>query len=368
MKRLRRAWRWVVGACVSMCALAGLAAAQDKAKAAPAGPDYERLLKPLRFREIGPATMGGRIDDFAVVESNPDIFYVGTASGGVFKTTNGGTTWEAVFDDQPVSTIGDIAVAPSDPSIVWVGTGEANNRQSSSWGNGIYKSTDGGTTWKHMGLAGTHHIARVVIHPTDPNIVYVAALGRLWGPSKDRGLYKTTDGGKTWSNVLFINEDTGITDVAMDTESPGTLIAASYQRRRTVFGFAGSGPGSGLHKTTDGGATWKKLEEGLPWDPTPQRAAAGGGPGGGGGGGGFGGGGGGGGGGFGAFQGQPQPSPSPTPAPEAMKEIGRIGVAFYRKNTNIVYALVEHASGGIYRSEDKGETWAKMSDTNPRPM
>jgi photosystem II stability/assembly factor-like uncharacterized protein len=327
--------------------------AQQKA----ADPDYEATFKPLRFREIGPATMGGRIDDFAVVESNPDIIYVATASGGVFKSVNGGTTWEPIFDNEAVSTIGDITLAPSDPSIVWVGTGEANNRQSSSWGNGVYRSTDAGRTWTHMGLADTHHIARIVIHPTDPNTLYVAAVGRLWGPSKERGLYKTTDGGKTWNNVLFVNEDTGVTDVALDHESPGTLIAAAYQRRRTVFGFNGSGPHGGLHKTTDGGATWKKLEKGLPWDASPPEAPRGFGRGSGGG---FGGGG---------FGGQPQAQQPPRPiAPEAMKEIGRIGVSFYRKNTNILYALVEHAGGGIFRSDDKGETWTKQSDTNPRPM
>src|SRR5437016_2315642 len=262
-----------------MCLLAGNISTAQKAKGgttpAPAAtaasqPDYDAILKQLHFREIGPASMGGRIDDFAVVESNPDIIYVGAASGGVFKTVNGGTTWEPVFDNEVTSTIGDVTIAPSDPSVVWVGTGEANNRQSSSWGNGVYKSTDGGKTWQHMGLAETHHIARIVIHPTDPNTLYVAAVGRLWGPSKERGVYKTTDGGKTWSSVLFVNEDTGVTDLAMDPDSPGTLIAAAYQRRRTVFGYNGSGPGSGLYKTTDGGATWKKLEKGLPWDPTPR--------------------------------------------------------------------------------------------------
>ncbi len=332
-------------------------AAKNVAAAAPASapkPDYDGIFKALRFREIGPAAMGGRIDDFAVVENNPDIIYVGTASGGIFKSVNGGTTWEPIFDNETTSSIGDLAIAPSDPAVVWAGTGEPNNRQSSSWGDGVFKSTDGGRTWQHMGLSETQTIGRIVIHPTNPNIVYVAAAGRLWGRSKERGVYKTTDGGKTWALVKFVNEDTGATDIAMDPASPDTLIAAFYQRRRTVFGFNGSGPGSGLYKTTDGGATWKKLEKGLPWDPNPRPAAqAGGGM--------FGGGGG-----RGGQQAQ-QPATPPVP-PEAVNEIGRIGINFYRRDGQVVYALIEHAGGGIFRSDDGGETWTKMSDTNPRAM
>src|SRR4029077_3930841 len=167
-------------------------------------------LKNLEVREIGPAVMGGRIDDFGVVESNPNIVYAGTASGGVWKTTNNGTTWEPVFDKEGVSTIGDIAIAPSDPAVVWVGTGEPNNRQSSSWGDGAYKSLDGGKTWKKMGLEGTRHIGQIVIHPKNPEVVYVAALGHLWGPNPERGVYKTADGEKTWSQVLKLNDDTGV--------------------------------------------------------------------------------------------------------------------------------------------------------------
>jgi len=274
-------------------------------------------LKNLEFREIGPAVMGGRIDDFGVVESNPNIVYVGTASGGVWKTTNNGTTWEPVFDKEGVSTIGDIAIAPSDPAVVWVGTGEPNNRQSSSWGDGIYKSLDAGKTWQKMGLAATHHIGRIVIHPKNPEIVYAAALGHLWGPNPERGVYKTTDGGKTWNQTLKINDDTGVSDIAMDPESPDTLYAAAYERRRTPFGFNGGGPDSAIYKTVDGGATWKKLTKGLPY--------------------------------------------------ENGGETGRIGLDIYRKDSNIVYAIVQHEKGGTYRSEDKGETWKKMGDTNPRP-
>jgi len=273
--------------------------------------------KSLEFREIGPAVMGGRIDDFAVVESNPKIIFVGTASGGVWKTTNNGTTWEPVFDKEGVSTIGDLAIAPSDPSVVWVGSGEPNNRQSSSWGDGAYKSIDGGKTWKNVGLEKTHHIGRIVIHPRNPDVVYVAALGHLWGPNPERGVYKTTDGGKTWSQVLKINEDTGVSDIAMDPESPDILYAAAYERRRTPFGFNGGGTDSAIYKTIDGGATWKKLTKGLPY--------------------------------------------------ENGGETGRIGLDIYRKDPNIVYAVVQHEKGGTFRSEDKGETWKKMGDTDPRP-
>ena len=205
--------------------------------------------------------MGGRVDDFAVVESDPRIIYVGTAAGGIFKTVNGGVTWEPIFDDQPNPTIGDIALAPSDPSILYVGTGEPNNRQSSSWGNGVYKSMDAGKTWQHMGLKDTHHIGRVVIHPTDPNIVYVAALGHLWGPNHERGVFKTTDGGTTWTQSLYIDDDTGVSDIAMDPHSPNIIYAAAYERRRTVFGYNGGGPKGGLYRTIDGGAHWTKLTQ-----------------------------------------------------------------------------------------------------------
>ena len=302
--------------CLGSPALARSKAAGSSAPPAQAvAPLTAEHLKGLEFRSIGPAIMGGRIDDFAVVESNPSTFYVGTASGGILKTTNNGTTFEPVFDDQLVSSIGDLAIAPSDPQVLYAGTGEPNNRQSSSWGNGVYKSLDGGKTWQHAGLAETHHIGRVLVHPRNAEVVYVAALGRLWGPSQERGLYKTTDGGRSWTNTKFVDQDTGFVDVAMDPQSPDTLYAASYQRRRTPFGYNGGGPGSGLWKTTSGGATWTKLTKGLPEG-----------------------------------------------------EIGRIGIAVYLRDPSVVYVLVEHAKeGGIYRSEDRGESFTKMSATNPRP-
>ena len=289
--------------------------AQSKSGSEPA--KAVEALKGLQFRELGPAIMGGRVDDFAVVESDPKIVFVGMASGGVWKTTNAGTTWEPLFDKESVPTIGDITLAPSDPSIVWVGSGEANNRQSSSWGDGAFKSTDGGKTWTKMGLGDTHHIGRIVIHPVNPGVIYVAALGHLWGPNHDRGVFKTTDGGKSWTQSLYINEDTGVVDIAMDPQSPDTLYAAAYERRRTAFGFNGGGPHGAIYKTTDGGATWKKLTKGLPY--------------------------------------------------EKGGDVGRIGLDIYRKNPDIVYAVVQHAQGGIFRSEDKGETWTRMSDTDPRP-
>ncbi|MDX6305912.1 MAG: hypothetical protein QOI77_2881 [Blastocatellia bacterium] len=223
------------------------------------------MLKRFVWRGIGPASMGGRIDDIAAVESNPYIFYVGFATGGVWKTVNNGTTFTPIFDTYSTASIGDIAIASSNPDTVWVGTGEPNNRQSSSFGDGIYKSTDGGKTFAKMGLENSQTIARIVIDPKDANIVYVAVLGHLFGPNKERGIYKTTDGGKTWNNVKFIDEDTGFTDLVMDASDSKTLYAASYQRRRTSWGFNGGGPGSGIWKTTDAGKSWTKLQgNGLP--------------------------------------------------------------------------------------------------------
>jgi photosystem II stability/assembly factor-like uncharacterized protein len=271
----------------------------------------------LSFRNIGPATMGGRVDDLAVLESNPAVFYVGTATGGLWKTTNNGTTWEVLFDDlEDVVSIADIAIPPGDEDTVWVGTGENNNRQSQSWGNGVYKSTDSGQTWKHMGLRDSRSIARIIVDPMDHDVVYVAALGSVWGPGKERGVYKTTDGGLTWSNVLFVNADTGATELVMDPANNKVLYAATYQRRRSTCCFNGGGPGSAIYKSSDAGRTWTKLTNGIPTG-----------------------------------------------------DLGRIGMDVYRANPNIVYARIEHATeSGTYRSDDAGLTWRRMSNTNPRPM
>jgi photosystem II stability/assembly factor-like uncharacterized protein len=257
---------------IGLCALAGRGLIAQGPPPAPQLPppinqSDDPLLKPFLWRSIGPANMGGRIDDIAVVESNPSIIYVGFATGGLWKSTNNGTTWTPIFDQYPVASIGDIAIAPSNPDILYVGTGEPNNRQSSSFGAGVYKSTDAGKTFECVGLEETQSIARVVVHPKDPNIVYVAALGHLFGPNQERGLYKTIDGGKTWTNTKFIDENTGFTDVAMDPSNPNVLIAASYQRRRAPWGFNGGGPGSAIWKTTDAGKSWTKLTAGLPANP-----------------------------------------------------------------------------------------------------
>ncbi|MGQ0650306.1 MAG: WD40/YVTN/BNR-like repeat-containing protein [Gemmatimonadaceae bacterium] len=276
---------------------------------------HSQDLSALPWRHIGPSSFGGRIDDVEAVPGRPATIFVGTAGGGVFRSINNGTTWDAVFDRDGRSTsIGDIAIAPSDPNIIWVGTGEPNNRQSSTWGDGVYRSLDGGTTWTHMGLQDTHHIGRVVVHPRDPGIVFVAALGHLWGPNAERGLYRSRDAGKTWQKVLAGNDVTGAVDVAMDPDGR-TLYAAMYQRQRKAFGFVGGGPGSGLFRSLDGGDTWERLTSGLPTGT-----------------------------------------------------IGRIGIAIAPSQPATVYAIIESRQGGLFRSDDRGTTWRKTASLNPRPM
>src|SRR6476659_369571 len=225
----------------------------------------DALLKPFRFRSIGPASMGGRIDDIAVSESDPSTIYIGYAVGGVFKSDNNGTTFTPVFETYGTASIGDIAIHPTNPNIVYVGTGEANNRQTSSFGDGIYKTTDGGKTFTNIGLKDTQTIARIVIDPKNPETVYVASPGHLFGPNPERGVFKTTDGGKSWNKIRFIDDDTGFTDIAIDPSNSNILYAASYQRRRSGCCFNGGGPNSALWKTTDAGKSWTKLSgNGLP--------------------------------------------------------------------------------------------------------
>ena len=293
------------------------------------GDPMTRATSALRFRTIGPTIMGGRVSELAVVESDPRIFYVGVASGGVWKTENAGITFEHVFKDESTASVGAVAVAPSNPNVVWVGTGEPNNRQSSPWGNGVYRSTDAGRSWKHLGLENTHHIGRIRVHPRDPDVAYVAAVGHLWGPNPERGVYRTTDGGGSWEKVLFVDDDTGAIELAMDMADPNTLFAAMYQRRRRAWGFNGGGPGSGIYRTVDGGDTWTELTDGLPDG-----------------------------------------------------DKGRIGIDIYRGDGNLVFALVEAdargpgqgfgqgggGKNGVYRSTDRGDSWEKLSSTNNRPM
>lgn len=239
----------------------------------PAQGDAQRTLESAQldgvtWRSVGPANMGGRIVDLAVREDKPAVFYFGAATGGVWKTTNGGTTFSPIFDDQGSGSVGALALAPSNPDIVWVGTGEANARNSCSYGDGIYKSVDGGASWTHMGLRESRHIGRIVIHPSDPDIVYVAVLGHVWGPNPMRGLYKTTDGGQTWTQSLAIDDDTGCIDLRLHPNDPNVVYAAAYEVRRDGFDTNDPavkyGEKAGLYRSLDGGASWKKLAGGLP--------------------------------------------------------------------------------------------------------
>src|SRR3954469_23899555 len=257
-------------AALGISGLAVRPSAQGGAQAAAAAEPMvnqskDPLLGSFRFRSIGPASMGGRIDDIAVSESDPNVIYVGYAVGGVFRSENNGVSFEPVFQTYTTASIGDIAIHPRDPNIVYVGTGEPNNRQTASFGDGIYKTTDGGKTFTNIGLKETQTIARIVIDPKNPETVYVASPGHLFGPNKERGVYKTTDGGKTWNLVKYVDPDTGFTDIALDPVNTSIVYAASYQWRRQGCCFNGGGSGSAIWKSTDAGKTWTKLTgNGLP--------------------------------------------------------------------------------------------------------
>src|SRR5689334_22678230 len=265
----------------------------------------------LRFRSIGPAFTSGRVIGFAVDPTNPARYYAAVASGGVWKTINAGITWTPVFDREGSYSIGCITLDPKNPLTVWVGTGENNSQRSVSYGSGVYKSDDGGKTWRNVGLKNSEHIGRIAIDPKDSNIVYVAAQGPLWGPGGDRGLYKTTDGGKTWGQILKISENTGVSDVEIDPNNPETLYAAAYQRRRHMWTLIDGGPESAIYKSTDAGATWNRVRAGLP-----------------------------------------------------TTDMGRIGLAISPVDSNVVYATIESGDrkGGIFRSSDRGGSWEKRND------
>src|ERR1700687_3778792 len=265
----------------------------------------------LKFRLLGPAVASGRVMSIAVNPKNKKEYYVGVASGGVWKTVNDGTTWAPVFDGEGSYSIGWVALDPNDSSVVWAGSGESNSQRSVSYGDGIYRSEDGGKSWQNLGLKKSEHIGRVVVDPRDSKVVYVAAEGPLWGPGGDRGLYKSTDGGKNWKAVLTVSENTGVVDVAIDPSSPDIVYAAAYQRRRHVYTLIDGGPESAIYKSTDAGATWNKLKSGLP-----------------------------------------------------SVDMGRIGLAVSSADPSVVYATIEAADGkgGIFRSNDRGATWDRKNE------
>ncbi|WP_299123828.1 hypothetical protein [uncultured Winogradskyella sp.] len=269
------------------------------------------MVKNMTPRNIGPGGMSGRVTAIDVVTNNPDVMYVGTASGGLWKSNSGGITWEPIFDKELTASIGAVEIQQSNPSVIWVGTGEGNPRNSLNGGYGVYKSLDGGKNWMAMGLEKTRHIHRIIVDPTNPDVVYVGAIGSPWGEHPERGVFKTTDGGKTWDNILFANNKTGVADLIMDPTNPNKLIAAMWEHKRDPWFFNSGGEGSGLHITHDGGKTWKKITED---DGFPKG------------------------------------------------NLGRIGVAIAPNKPNIIYALVEAKKNALYKSEDGGFKWKMVND------
>ncbi|WP_033958537.1 WD40/YVTN/BNR-like repeat-containing protein [Psychroserpens jangbogonensis] len=282
----------------------------QKSKKEDKQPLDEIKIDGLKWRNIGPSLTSGRISDVAVNPTNPFEYYVAASAGGVWKTVNSGVTFEPIFDNEGSYSIGCITIDPNNSNVIWVGTGENNNQRSVSFGDGVYKSIDGGSTWKNMGLKTSEHVGKIIVHPDDSNVVFVAAIGPLWSKGGERGLYKSTDGGENWKAVLTVDEHTGVNDVVMDLTNPDVLYASTLQRRRHVYTYVGGGPGSGLHKSTDGGNTWTESQTGLP-----------------------------------------------------SVELGRIGLSISPADPEIIYAIVEAADGkgGFFASTNRGASWDKRS-------
>ncbi|MFM8596548.1 MAG: WD40/YVTN/BNR-like repeat-containing protein, partial [Flavobacteriales bacterium] len=294
---------------VFMLLVSGSFFAQKKTTTPEKMPFDAGTVSGLSFRLLGPALTSGRVADIAVHPQNKDTWYVAAAAGGLWFTNNHGITFEPIFDNYGSYSLACVTLAPSNPNTVWVGSGENNNQRSASYGDGVYKSVDGGKSFTNMGLKTSEHIGKIIVHPTNENIVWVAAYGPLWSAGGERGVYKTTDGGKTWTRTLFVSDNTGISDLIIDPTNPDVLIAAAHQRRRHEFTYIGGGPESGLHKSTDGGLTWKEINAGLP-----------------------------------------------------KGDMGRIGLAISSVDPNYVYAIVEarYDKGGVFRSTNKAESWAKQ--------
>ncbi len=285
--------------------------AQKKSKDSKEKSPLESIsISGLKWRNVGPALTSGRISDFAFNPNNPYEYYVATSAGGVWKTVNSGVTYTPIFDSQGSYSIGCVTIDPNNSNVVWVGTGENNNQRSVAYGDGIYKSSDGGKSWQHMGLKNSEHIGKIIVHPENSDVVYVAAIGPLWSKGGNRGLYKTEDGGKTWASIIEVDEHTGVNDVVMDPRNPNVLYASTLQRRRHVYTYVGGGPGSAMHKSVDGGKTWTKINKGLP-----------------------------------------------------NVELGRIGLTISPANPEIIYAIVEAANGkgGFFASTNRGARWEKRS-------
>ena len=270
--------------------------------------DASSLYSGLKFRSIGPALMSGRIVDIAINPVNENTWYVAVASGGVWKTTNAGTTWQSIFDGQVSYSIGCITLDPQNPEIVWVGTGENDGGRHIGYGDGIYKSENGGKSWKNMGLKKSEHLSKIIIHPTNSKIMWVASQGPLWSKGGERGVYKSTDGGITWKHTLGDDAWVGATELLIDPRNPDVLYAATWQRHRTVAGYLGGGPGTAIHKSIDGGETWTKLGNGLP-----------------------------------------------------TSNMGKIGLAISPQKPDVIYAAIEldRRKGGVYKSENRGASWKK---------